>query len=228
MHISRIFRPARLIVVLAASAALVGGFLLATAVLGQSSPSGLQIPVPLDPGPPEYRELAPGDVEFAGFLSGFSDFPLYWVGEEFGGHALDVVIRQVYSPEDGGPTQNIVKFLYGTCQVDISTEGGCSAPLQINIKPYCLVPPELIGDGARPDGIGKVRGDADAITVGGGLRIWTGDVTIKIYASTPQLLEDATAALVSPNGVGAVSAGSRLPAPAPDCSGYKTVPHPAG
>ena len=224
MHISRIFRPARLVLIMAAAAAIVGGFLLATAVFGGSSPSGLQIPVPLDPAPSEYVKLAPGDAEFEPFLSGFSEFPLYWVGEEFGGHALRHITRQIFSPGDGGVSQNNVKFLYGSCGAENLTDGGCPFPLEIVISPYCLVPPELLGEGTRPAGIEKVRGGADAVTAGGGLRIWTGDITIKIYASSPQLLEDATAALVSPNGLGVTSAGSPLPAPAPDCSGYKTVP----
>lgn len=198
-----------------------------TAVSEESSP-GLQIPVPVNPSPSEYRTITPGDAEFSQFPSEFADFPLYWVGEEFGGHSLRFIIRQVFSPEDGSLTQNRVKFLYGNCGADKLTDGGCPPPLQIYVEPYCLVPPEFVGEGTRPTGIEKVRGGADALTVGGGLRIWTGDVTIKIYASSAQLLRDATAALVSPNGLGPTGAGSELPAPDPDCSGYKTVPYPVG
>ncbi len=207
------------------------GELSPTAIPGGETPTGLLIPVPLDPAPSAYLRLAPGDPGFEEFLAEFSDFALYWVGEEFSGLALRDIIRHVFSPGDGGLTQNSVSFLYGSCVIepneDGMIDGGCPPPLQIIISPYCLVPPELIGHGARPDGIEKVRGDADAMTVGGGLRIWTGDVTIKIYASSPQLLQAATAALVSPNGLGAMTADSPLPAPDPDCSGYKMVPHPA-
>ncbi len=203
-----------------------------TAIPVGETPTGLLIPVPLDPAPSEYLRLAPGDSGFEEFLAEFSDFALYWVGEEFGGHALRHVNWQVVSPADGGVAQNNVSFLYGSCVIepdaDGMIDGGCPFPLQIIISPYCLVPPELIGHGARPDGIEKVRGGADALRSRGAIRIWTGDITIKIYASSPQLLEDAIVAMVSPNGLGVTSAGSPLPAPDPDCSGYKMVPHPAG
>jgi len=202
-----------------------------TAIPGVDTPTGLLIPVPLDPAPSEYLRLAPGDAEFARFPSEFSDFPIYWVGEKFGGYSLRDIIRDVFSPEDGSPTGNSVSFIYGSCVIEPDADGvidgGCPPPLQIIVQPYCLVPPELIGHGARPAGTEKVRGGADAVTVGGGLRIWTGDVTVKIYASSPQLLEDATAAIVSPNGLGVTSVGSPLPAPNPDCSGYEMVPYPA-
>ena len=230
MQTLRSISRGRLALLLAALTVLLGGFLLATTVFGGSSPAwqGAQFPRPIDPGPSEYLKLSPGDSGFAEFPSAFEDFPLYWVGEEFGGHPLRYIIRQVFSPADGSPTRNSVEFLYGSCGAEKLTEGGCPPPLQIIIQPYCLVPPELIGDGARPTGIEKVRGGADALAAGGGLRIWTGDVTITIYASSAQLLEDATAAFVSPGGLEPVGAGSPLPAPDADCSEYEIVPHPVG
>ena len=200
-----------------------------TAIPVEETPTGLLIPMPQDPAPSEHRKIAPGDAEFAEFLSGFSDFPIYWVGEEFGGHSLRNITRQVFSPGSGKPAQNSVKFLYGDCQAENpTTDGGCPFPLEIVISPYCLFPPELIGNGTKPPDMVTVRGAAVAVMSRGAIRIWTGDVTIKIYASSPQLLEDATAAMVSPNGLGATRTGSPLPAPDPDCSGYKMVPHPAG
>ena len=203
-----------------------------TVIPVEETPTGLLIPMPIDPAPSEYLRLAPGDAGFKEFPAEFSDFALYWVGEEFGGHALRYIIRHVFSPGDGSPTQNSVTFLYGSCVIepneDGMIDGGCPPPLQIIIAPYCLVPPELIGNGTKPPDMVTVRGGADAVTSRGAIRIWTGDVTIKIYASSSQLLEDATAAMVSPNGLGATSADSPLPAPDPDCSGYKMVPHPAG
>lgn len=233
MAIRQIFRLAsrgRFAVILAAAAALVGGFLLATSVFGGSPPAspGSEFPLPINPSPSEYLKLTPGDPGFDSFPSGFADFPIYWVGQEFGGYPLRFIIRSVFSPQDGSPSENKVAFLYGSCGAEKLTDGGCPPPLQIIIQPYCLVPPELVGHGSRPANMEKVRGAADAVSAGGGRRIWTGDVTIKIYASSVQLLEDATAAFVSPNGMGPASVGATLPAPAPDCSGYKMVPYPAG
>ena len=224
----RFLHPSRIVLVLAAAAALVGGFVLATSVFGGGdSPGVLQIPVPVDPRPSESLRLLPGDAEFEAFPFEFADFPIYWVGEEFGGHSLRNILRQIVSPEDGLVAQDTVKFLYGNCGAEKLTDGGCPFPLAITIQPYCIVPPELIGDGTRPINIEKVRGGADALMVGGGLRLWTGDVTVKIYASSPQLLEDATTALASPNGLGPAGVGDALPAPERDCSAYEMVPHPA-
>ncbi len=156
-----------------------------------------------------YLQLTPGDAEFSEFPNEFADFPIYWVGDEFGGHNLRYVIRHIFSGENVIEPENSVSFIYGTCE--IVGEGGCSPPLQVIIEPYCYVPPELVGNGTRPSGIEKMRGGADAIEVGGGVRLWTGDVTIKVYTA-PGLMEETIAALTSPNGLG-VSAGEDMPQP---------------
>lgn len=221
----RFLHPSRIAVVLATSAALVGGFLLAATVIsGGDSPSASEYARPLNPEPSSYVKLTPGDDGFSEFSSEFSEFPIYWVGEEFGGHSLRFIIRHVFSPEDGSPTQNSVRFLYGTC--DSGGEGGCAPPLQIIVQPYCLVPPGVIAPVVISSGMTKVRGGADAMLVGDGLRIWTGDITLKIYAANTQLLEDATAAFFSPNGLGPPAAGDELPVPNRDCSEYEMIPYP--
>ena len=164
-------------------------------------------------------KLQPGDSDFEAFPSEFDEFPIYWVGEEFGGHELRKIIRQV-SLDSGLRDQNSVTFLYGTCVIepgpDGRIDGGCPPPLQIIVQPYCIVPPELVGNGTRPSGIEKIRGGADAVGSGGDIRLWTGDVTVKVYA--PLELEDEVIdALTSPNGLG-VAAGEDMPPPADhDC-----------
>lgn len=220
MHLLTLKRATLL---LATCIAGVGGFLLATNVLGGDPPQA-QLPIPVDSPPSEYTRLTPGDAEFAVFPVQFKDFPIYWVGEEFAGHPLRFIIRQVFSPTGDNLAENEVSFIYGSCGAEHHIDGGCAPPLQIQVSPYCLIPPELVGNGTFPTDLVKVRGGADAVTAGGGLRLWTGAVTIKVYASSDELLEDATAALVSPNGLGVSTAGALLPAPDRDCSGYRTVP----
>ncbi len=228
MHISGIFRPSRLLLVLIAAAALVGGFFLATAVFGQSSPTSPDFSRPKDPGPSANFTMRPEDPGFAAFLTDFSDFPIYWVGNDFAGLSLDYVARSVFSPEDGSPTENSITFFYGSCVFqEMPAEGACFRPLSIVVRPYCLIPPEMIASEAAASDTTKVRGGADAMSVGGGLRIWTGGATIKIYASSPELLDGATGALVSPNGLGPAEEGDALPAPDGECSGYEMVPYPA-
>lgn len=226
MAILKFLRFQRLVLVLAVCAAAVGGFFLANTVLGEDPPGSLEFPRALDPPPSDYQDLRPGDSGFDEFPTAFTDFPLYWVGEEFQGHPLRHIIRNVFSPQDGSPTENKVAFIYGSCTS--KSERACLPPLEIIIEPYCLRPPSLLDASRLASSPTKVRGDAEAVMVGGGLRIWAGRVTIKIYAATPQLMEDTTAAFVSANGMGPAGIGSALPAPDTDCSGYETVPLPAG
>ena len=228
MGIRRFLHPSRIVLALAASAALVGGFFLATSVLGGDSPSEAEFSRPNDPGPSTHFAIRPEDPGFAAFLTDFSDFPIYWVGNDFAGLSLDYVARSVFSPEDGSPTENSITFFYGSCVFqEMPAEGGCSRPLSIVVRPYCLIPPEMIASEAAASDTTKVRGGADAMSVGGGLRIWTGGATIKIYTSSLELLEGATGALVSPNGLGPAEEGDALPAPDGECSGYEMVPYPA-
>jgi hypothetical protein len=58
----------------------------------------------------------------------FDAYPLYWIGERFERWDLEHV--DVDNP-------NVVAFIYGTCEVEIGTDGGCPPPLQIQIQPLC-------------------------------------------------------------------------------------------
>lgn len=166
-----------------------------------------------------YLRLEPGDGQFAAFPSEFDEFAIYWVGEAFGGHELRRIIREITPAQDILRGDNAVRFIYGTCE--IVGEGGCPPPLQIIIQPYCVVPPELVGNGARPSGMETRRGGAESVVAGGGIRLWTGDVTIKVYATGSSLMEATIAALTSPNGLG-VSAGEDMLPPSAECPPYET------
>jgi len=182
----------------------------------------LEVPRAKDPKPSEYVHMRPGDAEFDSFLSEFTDFPLYWLGDEFQGYPLESIVRHVFSP-DLGKHEDAVSLLYGSCELP-EGEGGCAPPVQVIIAPYCMVPPELVGNGTRPVGVEPVRGGAEAVMVGGGLRIWTGPATVKIYGASQALVDGAVAALVSPNGLGPTRFTDDLPPPDRDCSDYEMVP----
>jgi hypothetical protein len=210
-------------VAIAICAAGAVGFFLATAVFGGGSSGTLRFPRPLEPGAPQHVKLSPGDDGFDTFARDFDEFPIYWLGPEFGGHSLRYVIRHVSSPE-ASPSENIVSFLYGTCEMP--AEGGCPPPVQVITEPYCLVPPSLISQAPGGSALSHLRGNATSMEVGGGLRIWAGDASVKLYASDRQLLNEAAASIRSPNGLGPAGVGDDLPAPHTDCSDYEMVAEP--
>ena len=194
------------VLITAALVALAVAVLVSTSLVGESSRPNVQN---------DYTKLTRGDEGFGEFPNEFAEFPLYWVGEEFAGHELRNIIRHVFSGETVLSPENSVTFIYGTCVIepgpDGRIDGGCAPPVQVIVEPYCYTPPELVGNGTRPSGIEKMRGGADAIEVGGGTRLWTGDVTVKVYAPL-ELEDEVIAALTSPNGLG-VTTGEDMPPP---------------
>jgi hypothetical protein len=65
------------------------------------------------------------DVESARTFEGY---PLYWVGERF--EKWDLEYAEVRP--DGFST-----FIYGTCEIEPFSDGGCAPPLAIQVQPLC-------------------------------------------------------------------------------------------
>lgn len=110
----------------------------------------------------------------------FTDFPLYWLGESYEGLPLTKIIRYRYDPEPPiSPieAENIVLFIYGSCTP--GPESGCAPPLSIRVEPYCMKPPERIATAVRGTPF-EVRG-AVAEQIAGDLRIWTEEVSVKVF-----------------------------------------------
>jgi hypothetical protein len=102
-------------------------------------------------------------------LRSFSDFPVYWVGEEFAGYPLDRIIGPY--PEQ---FQSPVLVVYGTCGTAFET--GCLPPLVVKTRPGCM------RDITEPTQVrGRVAGRESRRIVVEGV-----DVTVMIYAS-PEL-----------------------------------------
>ncbi len=152
-----------------------------------------------------YVSLAAGDAGFDELITEFDDYPIYWVGDEFGGHQLRFVIRD-------GIT---ISFIYGECGP--VSDGGCPPPLQIRTEQFCMESPPL-GYRGWPTGLEKVRGQAE-FRVRDSLQLWTGGVMVRVFAS-PDLFDGVLAALNTSNGVGATGVASQLLAPSPDCSDF--------
>ncbi len=110
----------------------------------------------------------------------FTEFPLYWLGESYEGLPLTKIIRYRYDPEPPIPpieAENSVTFIYGSCTP--GPESGCAPPLSIRVEPYCMKPPERIAPAVRGTPF-EVRG-AVAEQISGDLRIWAGEVSVKVF-----------------------------------------------
>jgi len=186
-----------------AAVATVGVWLLAgSAILTQASCSEPSVSTPASRGP--QTEITIEDVR------NYTAFPLYWVGEEFRGLSLTKVY-QLASPSVAVPENGVV-FIYGTCTPPPEAdEQSCSLPLQVLVEPACDQPP---GEGP----FFKVRGDADARESSDALRLWTGNVSVRIGGENDELELEAAGALSSPNGLGVTTSAEPLPPPdALDC-----------
>ena len=102
----------------------------------------------------------------------FNEFTLYWLGDTYHGLPLTKIHRAL-----GG-----VEFIYGTCTTE-DPSGECNLPLVLQEQPNCAVVPEVIATEAKQGSMFTIR-SAGALVVSGGIRLWTGDVTIKICNDT--------------------------------------------
>jgi hypothetical protein len=125
----------------------------------------------------------------------FGEFPVLWLGEEFGGYHLQHVslLEQIAPP--GAPAEQTfreVAFIYGGCILDGGEEPSCNAPLSVQVQPRCSVPQSKVAPGAELART-KIRGDADAIAFwDGSMAIWSGGLVISIHApGQPDLVRAA-------------------------------------
>jgi len=154
--------------------------------------------------------------------SAFQEFPIYWVGDDFGGLPLRQIIRYEYA---GDPTNTLyptsedsVTVEYGDCEIPPGAEGGCPIPLVIETDSYCDVPPERISDSVKTGPPVMLRG-AQAQWMGDyHVRIWTGNVSIGIWGTNQQMVKDAAERLAGLNGSTPLRAGEELGPPQAMCA----------
>lgn len=160
--------------------------------------------------PAVFREVA----------SAFQEFPFYWLGLEFQGLPLTGITRSYRLHLT--PPENYISIMYGTCEPP-PREGGCSAPLQIRVQPYC----DALRGGSAPaapqDADLQVRG-ATVQSTGVGLWLWTGEVFVRISAYPEERMLAAAEALVAANGQGPATADQPLPPLDSDCSDFALEP----
>ena len=177
-------------------------------ITGQATPAPLRTP-----GPPTWLVK---DAEE------FSEFSLYWLGEEFRGLPLTRIVRYRFDPLPGSvhefSRENSVTFIYGDCVPTPEQETGCPAPLYMKVEPHCSRSAQLTPaafTGGQPISIGGITG---RITDERHVVVWTGDVTLSIGVADP----DATPAVDIPTALAPLNAVARnagTTLPQPDLSG---------
>jgi hypothetical protein len=124
----------------------------------------------------------------------------YFAGAEIAGLPLTAIDRDTVWP---------LTFIYGDCD-PVGDDGGCSPPLQVQIRPIDSRPPGIIQQ--RACSPVEIRGAPGAF-YGPDLDLYVGDFTISIFAHTRELVVGAAEALRT---VDEEAVAGDLPAPAID------------
>jgi hypothetical protein len=144
----------------------------------------------------------------------FDRYPLYWVGEHFEGWDLEHVDVTAVKSDERGRRLEMAVFRYGTCELQVSADGGCGLPLVIEIRPFCT----------RPDAVASgrhIRGAPLNFTYAGVLVLYTDRVRITVYTELARGRDlRALRALRSVNDVPPViDADDPIPPPRRDAGG---------
>lgn len=150
-------------------------------------------------------------------LETFTDLPVFWLGDQFGGYNLQWIGRVKYDPPTNAPNArswDAVTLVYGTCTPAKGYER-CPVPAGLHIHPVCSIRPEVVAAAVK---------DGPLQTLGGGallqrfrdghVMLWTGDVVIDMNVlGNPDLIDEAVSALAP---VGVSSNRGLSPSMAPD------------
>jgi hypothetical protein len=189
--------------------ALVAGLVLGggVATLAHSAAAG-------DPGG---FDAAHGELTIDG-AAAFPDFALYSPGQSFEGLPLTGMARRIearVAPDTH--RANFASFRYGNCAP--SKDGGCPAPLEIQIWPACERNPSSysltpFGDPLPHERV-TVRGVPAAFFEDGHrLEIYTGSVSVVMFGGGKAHLLRAAEALQAASTRGGPGPGQPLPEPA--------------
>lgn len=155
-----------------------------TAASFNLSPSGSRIaPLPFD--------IAGSDLDMAA-AAAFTDFRLLAPGAEVDGLTLRAITRQEYEDTVVAGVRspgkvNFVNFVYGDCVAQDDT--GCMPPLQVQVWPACDRTRSDYTTGPAMEALPRtdvnLRGVPGAWFEDGRLEVYTGDITIVIFADSP-------------------------------------------
>jgi hypothetical protein len=154
-------------------------------------------------------------------MEAFADFPLFWLGPEFGGYNL-TIIEHVKSEQPSRPgldALNQVGFLYGEC--NLRGQDSCPIPITFLVESACASLPAESLAGGQALSSETVRGGAQLVRYAHtGVRLWTGRSSIVLHAiAAPERTDEAIQAI---RGFGLNRAiGPGDPLPPPDLTGCR-------
>lgn len=148
----------------------------------------------------------------------FTDYPVFWLGESFGGFNLQSIVRNKYDPPAGIPdheAMDTLGFAYGDCVIPDGASA-CPVPLVVMTEPICMAQPQWIVEGAKAGDPETVRSGARLQRFEDGhIEIWSGQVSITVHSpGNPGLTEEIIQGLRGMNRINATQrAGTPLAAP---------------
>jgi len=89
---------------------------------------------------------------------------------------------------------NSVTFLYGRTDCNPSSDRGCPPPVQIQVRPACLVPPGIFAEESVAEEPGPSEtGALTQLMSDGHLRIWTGSINVAFFDLTRESVRPSEA-----------------------------------
>jgi len=129
----------------------------------------------------------------------FDEFPVVGLGDESQGMPLTALLRrkEVTDPTGSGRGWNFVSHIHGDCEATSDT--GCAPPIEVQTWPACarnasMYAPDVL-EGVKQEKLGaaELRRLADRV------EIYSGTVTVVIFADTPESALRASRELVPAN-----------------------------
>jgi hypothetical protein len=150
-------------------------------------------------------------------LAAFDAFPVVGLGKEFQGQPLTALLRRTGStdPTHDRASWNFVSHIYGDCKASADT--GCQPPYEVQTWTACLRNESLYRDDVVKDTRQTLFGDAPVLEFPDGhVEVYSGTVTVAIFAPSADLALKAAESLVPANDkADSLFTGTGMVAPAP-------------
>lgn len=154
-------------------------------------------------------------------LSGYRRYRLYYLGRRHRKWPLEAVLSRLLPPayqhsykppeKPPPPSSPTFDFVYGSCKPPPGSEGGCSAPLDVQNAEICARNPHSYGT-LRRSVTRRIRG-VPVLQTPDAFEIYTGSTTIVIFTNDSRSATHAAHALRSLDG--SIGPNGTLPPPLP-------------
>lgn len=151
-------------------------------------------------------------------VASFAEFDLFSVGTRFEDLPLVAVERQKQEAETRLPVPepfglNIVNFIYGTCEPVGADGGQCAPPLAVQVWPACVRAVADYADGFGPMKLFAIGAARAAVFADQRVEVYTGEVTVVVFAWTEARAMRAAAKLVGANTSAGIGKAPGAPSP---------------